>query len=703
MNCRLFPTDNIKDIILKSKNKIINRELSWLAFNHRVLQEAADPSVPLVERIRFLGIFSNNQDEFFKVRVASVKRMMEFEPEAKKIIGGKPQKILNKIQERVISQGKEFDKLYKDIVSELEKENIYIINESQLDKNQQHFVNHYFHENVLPALSPIMLHNIDSFPELKDQTIYFAIKLTSRKPEITDEYALIEIPSRELPRFIVLPEKEDRKYIILLDDVIRTCLKDVFSIFNFDQFEAFTIKITRDAELDIDNDLTKSFLEKISKSVKKRKKGQAVRFVYDSTIPDDLLRFIITSNLDFDESDNLIPGSRYHNFKDFINFPNIGSESLEYKKLFPAAHPGINSGHSILDQIAKGDFLFHCPYHNFTQFINLLRESAIDPNVTSIRITLYRVARISKVINALINAAQNGKNVTVVIELQARFDEELNIYWSRKLEEVGAKVIFGVPGFKIHSKLILITKKEETKQVHYGCIGTGNFHEGTAGVYSDIFLFTADTRITQEIRKVFKFIENPVKPIMYKHLIVSPVYARRRLNALINSEIKNAREGKKAYMILKLNSLVDKDMIYQLYKANKAGVKITLLIRGVCSLIPGIPGMSENIEAFSIVGRYLEHSRVLIFCNNNDELYYISSADWMIRNLDYRIEVTSPVYDPKLKHELRKIIDLQLSDNVKTRIINDTQDNQYKRSVSGKKINSQIELYHLISRKQLYT
>jgi polyphosphate kinase len=687
---------------LKKQNKIINRELSWLAFNHRVLQEAADTSVPLVERIRFLGIFSNNQDEFFKVRVASVQRMLEFEPDAKKLIGGKPHKILNKIQKIVISLQKEFDKTFINIVSELEKENIYIINETQLNESQKHFVTNYFHEKVLSALSPIMLNNIDSLPELKDKSIYFAVKLTSKNTKIADEYALIEIPTKEIPRFIVLPEEENIKYIILLDDVIRACLKDVFSIFNFDHFEAYTIKITRDAELDIDNDLTISFLEKISKSVKERKKGQPVRFVYDSTIPDDLFRYF-TSKLELDESDNLIPGGRYHNFKDFIDFPNIGSRSLEYKKILPAPHPRIKSGYSILDQITLGDFLLHCPYHNFTQFINLLRESAIDPNVTSIMIALYRVARFSKVINALINAAQNGKSVTVVIELQARFDEESNIYWSKKLEEAGAKVIFGVPGFKIHSKLILITKTIDNKQIRFGCIGTGNFHEGTAEIYSDTFLFTTDPRITQEIRKVFRFIENPIKPITYKHLIVSPVYARRKLKVLINREIRNAREGKKAYIIIKLNSLVDKEMIAQLYKASRAGVKITMLIRGICSLIPGIPGMSENIQAFSIVGRFLEHSRILIFCNNNNELYYISSADWMIRNLDYRIEVTCPVYDPKLKQELRQIIDLQLSDNVKSRIIDDTQENHYKKLKSKRKIDSQIEQYHLISRKQFYT
>ena len=685
---------------MEKKLNIINRELSWLAFNHVVLQEAADPNVPLVERMRFLGIFSNNLDEFFKVRVASVKRLIELDVDTRKLTGGDPKKLLNKIQKTVISLQILFDDIYNNIVKELEKEGVYIIDETQLNERQEKFIKEFFADKLYPVLTPIMLENVISFPRIKDKSIYLAVKLSSDDPSEKSEFALIELPKKTLPRFIELPREGNKRFIILLDDVIRAELKSVFKKFPYSRFEAYTIKITRDAELDIDNDLTKSFLEKITKCVKGRKKGQPVRFVFDKNISEDLLQYL-KRQLDIDDEDSLIPGAKYHNFKDFMEFPNIGPKHLEYQKLLPLQHPAFSSKTSIIDHIIEKDHLLYFPYHNFSQLINLIREAAIDPKVTSIGISLYRVARISMVINALINACMNGKSVTVVIELQARFDEESNIYWSKKLEEVGAKVIFGIPGLKVHAKMLLIGKKSNHNKTQYiAGISTGNFHEGTANVYSDVTLFTANNEITREIKSVFNFIEYPFKPVYFKQLLVSPVHMKKKLLGLITNEIRNAKAGKKAYFILKVNNLVDRKMIKKIYSASKAGVKITLIVRGICSLKPGVPGLSDNITAISIVGRFLEHSRIFIFGNDGDELYYISSADWMPRNLDHRVEVACPIFDPGLQSELKSIINLLLTDNVKARILNDKQDNQYKRT-GGKQINSQIELYHQIKNNSL--
>lgn len=686
---------------MAKQKKIINREISWLSFNHRVLQEAADTSLPLMERIKFLGIFSNNLDEFFKVRVATVKRMMDYDRnvsrDMRKMIGDKPKNVLKKIQEIVIDQQAQFQLIYQGIIKELEEENIFIINEKQLNSDQAEFVKQYFEEEVKPILSVIMLHNVDSFPYLKDKAIYLATKLTSRDEAVETEYAIIEIPGN-ISRFLCLPSRGENKYLIILDDVIRYCLKDVFTIFHFNKFEAYTIKITRDAELDVDNDLSQSFIEKISNSVSRRNKGQPVRFVYDRSIPDDMIKYIIRE-MDLDDDDNLIPGSRYHNFRDFMNFPDFKMPHLVNSPHIPLSHWRIKPNSSIFKVIDEKDLLLHYPYQRFMDLINWLREAAIDPKVVSIKITLYRVAKNSKVINALINAARNGKSVTVIIELQARFDEKANIYWSKKMEEVGVKVLFGIRGLKVHCKLILISRKEGRSVVNYAGISTGNFHEGNANVYSDTTLLTRDKRISSEVKKVFLFFDNTFKTFSYKSLLLSPNYARRRLMMLIENEIKNKETGRDAWIIVKTNSLVDKDMIKKIYQASNSGVEIRLIVRGICSLIPGEPGLSENIQAISIVDTFLEHSRIFVFCNNNKNLYFISSADWMSRNLDHRIEVTAPVYDPDLQDELRTQIELQWSDNVKTRILNREQDNQYKRNENEKLIRSQVEFYKYLKNK----
>ncbi len=676
---------------------IVNREISWLAFNHRVLQEAADPSVPLVERLRFLGIFSDNLDEFFKVRVASLRRMVELDIKAKKLVGGNPRKILLQIQQIVLEHQKEFERIYFRIIDELKRQNIYLIDEHSIPQERLEYACNLFHDKVLPVLTPLMLEENRPFPQLKDKSIYLAVKLTGKSPAPVKKYALIEVPAEEIGRFIILPSIGRKKFIILLDDMIRLGLPDLFSIYNFSDFEAYTIKITRDAELDIDNDVSKSFLEKIAKGISQRKKGQPVRLVYDHSISQDLFTFI-RKKLDLDVLDNIIPGGKYHNFRDFKKFPNIGPKRLEYKKMPVLRHPEMKRHVSLLDAIEKKDIFLHFPYHPFTHFLDVLREAAIDPDVTEIKITAYRVAYDSRVMNTLINACLNGKKVTVIIELQARFNEASNIYWSRKLQEAGATVFFGIQGLKVHAKLLLITRKKGKDTSYIAGISTGNFNEETAKVYVDIVMFTAHKGLTADVKDMFRFFESPYLPVHYRHLLASPIYMRRQLYTLVDRETRNALAGKKAWIVLKLNNLVDQDMILRLYKASQAGVKITLLVRGICSLIPGEKGYSENIVAYSLVGRYLEHSRIMSFCNDGEEEYYIGSADWMTRNLDHRVEIFSPVFDPRLKGELKQIIDLQLQDNTKKRIITKDLKNRYVREHKRRRIDAQLEMYKLLKR-----
>ena len=673
--------------------RIINREISWLSFNHRVLQESMDKSVPIIERIRFLGIFSNNLDEFFRVRVATIKRMIDVQHGKQRVEGIKPQRLMNKIQKKVIKLQNLFDTAFDSLLVELENQNIFLINEQELDSEQHHFVHHFFQERVRPVISPIMLHNIDGFPYLKDHSIYLAIRLSnSNKPD------LVEIPTDLLPRFVDLPANGKKKHIILLEDIIRSSLKDIFSIFNFDTFEAWTIKLTRDAELDVDNDVSQSFLEMISRSVSGRKTGQPVRVLYDGGMAPDLLKFI-KERLGLDEDNNLFPGTRYHNFKDFMAFPNVGDEKLVFEKMPPLSHPDIKDDTSIISVMKEKDFMLHVPYQDFNIFISLLQEAAIDPKVSEISLTIYRVARNSKVINSLINACRNGKKVNVVIELQARFDEEANIYWSRRLEEEGANIFFGIPRLKVHAKLLSISRKENNRVVNYSCVSTGNFHEGNAAVYSDLILFTADKRITNEVKKVFDFFEHTYRNQSYKHLIASPLYMRRRFYRYIDNEIKNARLGKNASITLKINNLVDREIIHKLYEANNAGVNVKLNIRGVCSLMTGIPGKSEDIQAISIVDRFLEHSRIMVFHNDGNPVYIISSADWMGRNLDRRIEVACPVYDKKLQQEIQDMLDIQHSDNVKARIIDEDQENFYVANKEDTALRSQVALYNYYKNK----
>ena len=682
-----------------SKQQIphINREISWLSFNERVLQEASDSSTPLIERLKFLGIFSNNRDEFYRVRVATINRLSKLGKKAIAVYGDDPKELLQKLQKQVITQQQKFEAIYQELLHELAKENVFIINEKQLSNHQQQFVKNYFHNEVVSTLFPIMVDENKAFPYMKDKSGYLFVRLISDRPKLKNKYALIEIPSKSTTRFVILPQEKNKKYIILLDDVIRFNVNEIFSVLGYHAKETINIKLTRDAELDIDQDVSKSMLEKISKSVKDRKKGLPVRFVYDSTMSSEMLSFIM-KKLGMAKKDNAIPGGRYHNFKDFIRFPNIGDKKLVYNHPQPISHKYLeNINTSILSVIKEKDILLHYPYHTFDHIITLLREASLDPTVDSIKITFYRVADSSKIANALINAIKNGKKVTVLVELQARFDEENNIYWANKLQEEGATVIYGVPGLKVHSKLFLITTRVGGKEIKYAHIGTGNFNEKTARSYTDFSLLTADKNITEEISRMFDFYTNNFNTGIYKHLAVAPFYMRNVFVNLIDKEIEHAKAKKKAYLIFKMNSLVDKEMIKKLYEASQAGVQITLIVRGICSLVTEIEGFSDNIKAYSIVDKYLEHARVFIFGNNGDEKIYITSADWMSRNLDSRSEVAVPIYDAEVKKQIKDIINIQLSGNTKVRILDRLQQNIYKKPKAGeRKIRVQDEVYHYL-------
>lgn len=684
---------------MKSKTfPYINRELSWLSFNERVLQEAADETTPLIERLRFLGIFSNNRDEFYRVRVATVKRLAKLGKKALIVYGEDPKELLTRLQRKVIEQQNKFENIYQEILVELAAKDVFIVNEKQITSTQRIYVTEFFKNELVSNLFPVMIDENKEFPYMKDKASYLYLKLTPIHAHgKKNKYALIEIPSSNVSRFVVLPSHGRKHYIMLVDDVIRFNTDQIFEVFGYKTVEAYNIKLTRDAELDIDNDVSKSMIEKVSKSVKARKQGQPVRFVYDAAMSDDMLKYIM-KRLGMDKKDNAIPGGRYHNFKNFINFPDLKEKDLVYRHPPQLLHKDLKDIHyTTLKVIKQKDILLHYPYHTYNHIINLLREASIDPAVESIKITLYRVADSSKIANALINAVKNGKKVTVLVELQARFDEENNIYWANKLQEEGARVIYGVPGLKVHSKLFVITSREAGKEVNYAHIGTGNFNEKTSKVYTDFSLLTANKEIASDLLKVFEFYENNFKIQNFKHLVVAPFFMRNEFEQLISKEIKNAKAHKPAAITLKMNSLVDRDMIAKLYEASRAGVQVTLLIRGACSLVTDMEGWSDNIKAYSIVDKYLEHARVFIFHNGGQEKIYISSADWMSRNLDNRSEVAVPIYSEEIRKQLKDIINIQLSGNTKVRILDRKQENHYKKAKAGeKKVRVQDEIYNYL-------
>jgi polyphosphate kinase len=681
----------------------IDREKSWLTFNARVLQEANDANVPLLDRFRFLGIFSNNLDEFFRVRYAAIRRMSLESAESEKILGVKAEELLKEITEIVIEQQSESLRILNEIEKKLELENIFIINENDISKEQEKFIHDYFIQKVSPALVTIMLNDLEEFPLLKDTSGYLAVKLIMKGSELFNDkvkeirYAVVEIPNT-INRFVVLPSSSEKQYIILLDDVIRYNLNNIFNIFDYESISAHMIKITRDAQLEFDSDLSKSLIEKISSSVKDRRVGEPVRFVYDQAIGKDTLEFFLRG-MRIDSSDSIIPGGRYHNRRDYMSFPNLGRYDLLYRENIPLPISGLSLEGSILEKIKKKDYLLYAPYQSFSYIIKFLREAALDPKVASIKITLYRLAKNSQIVSSLINAAKNGKKVTVQIELQARFDEESNISYSEQMQTEGIELIFGVKGLKVHSKICVIERIEEGKVKRYGLISTGNFNENSAKVYTDVTLFTSNTEILKDASKIFDFFDVNYRVHRYKHLIVSPHYTRGKFNKLIEREISNALLGKEAFIKLKMNSISDFKMTDKLYEASNAGVKIQLIIRGICCLIPGIKGLSENIEAISIVDNYLEHARVYIFANGGDPDVFISSADFMTRNLDARVEVTCPIYDEDIKKELIETFEIGWKANVKARIHSNDFANNYRRRGDEKPFRAQLEMYNYYQMK----
>ncbi|EPC7662552.1 polyphosphate kinase 1 [Vibrio cholerae] len=679
----------------------IDKELSWLSFNERVLQEAADKTVPLIERIRFLGIFSNNLDEFYKVRFADVKRQILINRER----GGNDisKHLLSRMQNKALKLNQDFDNLYNELILEMARRRIFLVNETQLDEIQLKWVKKYFHKEVLPHVTPIMLRDdIDVMQFLKDEYAYIAVEMRSG-----DEfkYALIEIPTDQLPRFVMLPEQKGkrRKTIILLDNIIRLCLDELFrGFYDYDALNGYAMKMTRDAEYDLRHEVEYSLLEQMSEGLSQRLTALPVRFVYEREMPEAMLKFLCYK-LKISHYDSLIPGGRYHNFKDFISFPNVGRDYLENKPLPPMTCADFEGYANAFDAIRAQDILLHYPYHSFEHMTELVRQASFDPKVVSIKINIYRVAKDSKLMNSLVDAVHNGKRVVVVVELQARFDEEANIEWSRILTDAGVHVIFGVPGMKIHAKLLLITRKEGDEFVRYAHIGTGNFHERTARIYTDFALLTANQELAAEVRAVFGYIENPFRPVKFNHLIVSPRNSRTQIYRLLDSEIANAKAGKKAAITLKVNNLVDKGLINKLYGASAAGVKIRMIIRGMCSLVPGVEGVSDNIEIISIIDRFLEHPRVLVVHNDGNPQVFISSADWMERNIDHRIEVMAPIRDERLKQRIIDILNIQFIDTVKARRIDKEMSNQYVERGNRRKVRSQIAIYDYLKNVEKQT
>lgn len=676
-------------------NHYTNREISWLQFNARVLQEASDEKVPLIERLRFLGIFSNNLDEFFKVRYATVKRIVEAGKGAKNELGGiRAETLLEIITKIVIDQQTESLEVLKAIEDRLKDENIHIIDETNISWKHHDFIKKYFIQKVSPALVTIILNDVSTLPNLKDSAAYLAVRMVMN--DDSNQFALIEIP-KSVNRFVELPKYEGKDFIIMIDDLLRYCLSDIFNIFPYKKISAHMIKITRDGELDFESDLSKSFIEKISDSVKHRQLGEPVRFVFDKTIEEETLQFLM-SKMGITETDSIIPGGRYHNRRDYMKFPSMGRQDLLYQPIESLPIKGLSLESSIFEAIAKKDYLLYAPYHTFSYVVKFLREAALDPKVKNIKITIYRLAEISHIASSLINAALNGKSVTVSIELQARFDEEANINYAQQMQEGGVNLIFGVQGLKVHSKMCVIEREEHDKIVRYGFVSTGNFNESTAKVYTDYTLFTANQNILKDITKVFMFFDTNYKIYRYKHIITSPHYTKKAIFKLIDEQIILAKAGMGGYIRLKMNNITSYLVIDKLYEASRAGVKIDMIVRGICCLIPGIKGMSETIEVISIVDKFLEHPRVYIFGNDRDAKVYISSADWMTRNIDNRVEVSCPIYDPDIKQEIIDTFNISWSDNVKARLINTPNENEY-RIDNNPKVRSQIATYDYYLKK----
>ena len=664
------------------KKAYVERDVSWMYFNHRILQEAEKEFVPLLERLSFLGIYSNNLDEFFRVRVASLNRMLErkldkdTEQQIKKSL-----KTINKLNE---SYSKEYTEAVDRVFEELETHKIRLITEASLNDEQKDFLSQFFYDKLNGSVNPIWLSEIEDLTVLEDNRIYLIVEKCEKKDN-KKKYAIVKVPDRIYGRWVKIPSSDGFDNIMYLDDVIRYCLPLVFLGFKESTYRAYSFKFTKDAEMEMDNDADFGTMEKIALGVNSRKKGDAVRVIYDHEMPREMQQKL-RDRLNTKELDASLAGGRYQNHKDLMSFPDCGRKDLKYDKWTPIMKPEFISNESILDQIRQKDRFIHVPYHNFNGYIRVLREAAIKPEVKSIKTTLYRLAKDSKVVKSLITAARNGKKVTAVVELLARFDEESNIKWSKRMQEEGVNVIFGVEGLKIHSKLLYI----ESKKGNIACIGTGNFHEGNAKIYTDYLMMTARPKIVNEVAKVFDFIDRPFSPFRFSELLVSPNSMKSRILRMLDTEIRNASEGKEAWVKIKINHITDTDMVTKLYQASKAGVKIDIVIRGNCSLVPGIKGLSENIRCVGIIDRYLEHSRILIFANGGKPRYFLGSADWMPRNLLNRIEVLTPVYDEELQTDLMRTISYGMRDTTNGRIVDGKGTNNF---VEGEPFRSQQELY----------
>jgi len=681
------------------KRKTIPRDISWLSFNGRVLQEAADDSVPLWERIRFLGIFSNNLDEFFRVRVATLKRMIQFGSKAKMHLEEHPEKILEEIQMIVLNQQSEFNRIWENILEEMKEQKIFLVTEKDLNIEQQEFVTRYYDEEVSANIIPLMIESIHDLPFLRDKSNYLGVVMSKKESALKRMYSIIEVPTRVQSRFVLLPSPDNEHHIILLEDVIRFNLPEIFSYFGYDDYHSAVFKVTKDAEIDIDNDISTTLIQKIEKGLKNRRKGKTVRFIYDKEMDAGLLEFLIRK-FSLTKRDNIIPGGRIHNFREFMDFPR---QIFTYKsqRRRPFYHPALMENR-VTDVVLQKDVMLHFPYHSFNPVIDLLREAAIDPDVTSIKITCYRLARQSKIINALINAVRNGKQVTVMLELRARFDEEANLEWKERLEEEGVKVLIGIPNMKVHAKLCVIRKRLADKIVQYGFVSTGNLNEDTAKIYADHCLLTSNREIMADANRIFNYIEHYKTGNHFLKacttLIPSPGIARQQIIKMIHTEVKNALRGNPAKITAKMNSLSDEEIIYELYDAAKAGVEINLIIRGIFCMVTENTHFDKPIKAVSIVDEYLEHARVWIFHNGGKEKIFISSADWMVRNLDHRVEATCPIFDESIKKELKDIISIQLHDNVKARWLNNELTNDYVQT-DGVQIRSQVETYNYLHNK----
>lgn len=674
----------------------IPRDISWLSFNARVLQEANDATVPLPQRIRFLGIFSNNTDEFFRVRVATLKRMIEFSEKRKKLnmhMEENPQLILDQIQTTVLQQQNEFNRIWENIKKELKKEKILLVTEKQLNKEQKQFVKQFFEEQVRSSVIPLMIESLPQLPYLRDKSIYLGVVMGKKQSAYQQKYALIEVPAKSIGRFILLPSKAGEKHIILLEDIIRYNLPYIFSYFGYNEFNAWIFKVTKDAEIDLDADLSSTFVERMEKGLKNRRKGKPVRFVYDKDMDGGLLEYLIRK-LNLNRKSNIIPGGRIHNFRHFMDFPDVFSYSSVRKKTF--THPSFVNKLTVTETILQQDVILHFPYHSFNSVIDMLREAAMDPAVQSIKITAYRLAENSKIINALINAARNGKRVIVMLELKARFDEEANLEWKEILEEEGVEVLLGLPKMKIHAKLCVIKRKKGNRIVQYGFVSTGNLNEKTAKVYADNCLLTANKNIMADAEKIFSYLQNwqTGSSILKqcKTLLLCPLNMRKVFLQLIDKEIAAAKKHKPSGITIKVNSLSDKLLIQKLYQAAESGVTVNLIIRGIyCAIFK--TKQLKNVKAISIVDEYLEHARILVFHNSGNEKVFISSADWMVRNLDHRIEAAVPIINKTIKQELISMLQIQLSDNVKARVLDSDLTNQYFTNTNKRKIRSQHETY----------